>query len=301
MRIGSLFAGIGGLELGLEWAGLGTVVWQVEQDAWCREVLAKHWPSAQRFDDVRTVGAHNLPAVDVLCGGFPCQDISLAGKGAGLAGARSGLWSEFARIIGELRPRLVVVENVAVLRTRGLDRVLADLTACGYGAIWFPIRASDVGAPHRRERLFIVAWRVGQADSDRQGQPQSKGRECDQRGRTEHSGELADSDGARLEGRRLQECARLGERSARQSGASGCSEGSVESGVGREPTRLSAGLDGRWPAGRGQRQHDWEAPRTVEKCPQRTRRLKALGNAVVPQVAYVAGLVACDILRAQVE
>ena len=101
VKIGSLFSGIGGLELGLEWAGVGHTVWQVERDPFCRSILARHWPSAARFDDVRTVGAHNLEPVDVICGGFPCQDISYAGKGLGLAGERSGLWYEFARIIGE--------------------------------------------------------------------------------------------------------------------------------------------------------------------------------------------------------
>src|SRR3990167_10929952 len=133
MRIGSLFSGIGGLELGLEWAGVGRTVWQVELDPYCRAVLAKHWPDAQRFTDVRDCNSTNLPPVDVLCGGFPCQDISDAGKRAGITGARSGLWSEFARIIRELRPRYVVVENVRALLVRGIDTVLGDLAAAGVG------------------------------------------------------------------------------------------------------------------------------------------------------------------------
>ena len=161
MTIGSLFSGIGGLELGLEWAGLGPVKWQVENDAFCRRVLERHWPDAERFDDVRNVSARELEPVDVVCGGFPCQDISLAGRGDGIDGARSGLWSEFARIVGELRPRFVVVENVATLVTRGLDRVFGDLAEGGYDAIWFPLRASDIGASHRRERIFIVAHANG--------------------------------------------------------------------------------------------------------------------------------------------
>jgi len=173
--IGSLFSGIGGLELGLEWAGLGRVTWQVEKDAYCRQVLAKHWPDAVRYEDVRAVGAHNLSRVDVLCGGFPCQDISIAGKGAGLSGARSGLWSEYARIIRELRPRIVVVENVSALVVRGLDRVLCDLAASGYDAVWFHLRASDVGAPHLRERLFIVAYADGVRESQSQGASKKSG------------------------------------------------------------------------------------------------------------------------------
>lgn len=114
MTIGSLFAGIGGLELGLERAGLGPVVWQVEIDPYCRSVLARHWPNAVRYPDVQRVGSANLSPVDIICGGFPCQDVSGAGKGAGLAvGTRSGLWYEYRRIVAELAPRVVVAENVA--------------------------------------------------------------------------------------------------------------------------------------------------------------------------------------------
>ena len=158
MKIGSLFSGIGGLELGLERSIPGAhTVWQVEQNEYARAVLAKHWPNARRYQDVKEVGAHNLEPVDVICGGFPCQDVSVAGKGAGLDGARSGLWTEYARIIRELEPRYVVVENVSALLNRGMGRVLADLAACGYDAIWDCIPAAAVGAHHRRDRLFFVA------------------------------------------------------------------------------------------------------------------------------------------------
>ncbi len=194
VNVGSLFSGIGGLELGLERAGMRTV-FQVESDAYARAVLAKHWPNVRRFDDVRTVGAHNLPPCDVLCGGFPCQDISNAGKRAGIEGARSGLWSEFARIIREIRPRYVLVENVSALVGRGLDRVLRDLAALGFDAEWTCLRASDVGAPHRRERLFLVAYAVGQ------GKLQPEGCLGQLRGRAgDRSQSLSDADRARLEG-----------------------------------------------------------------------------------------------------
>ena len=103
LTVGSLFAGIGGFDLGLERAGFD-IRWQVEIDPFCRAVLAKHWPQVKRYEDVRTVGAHNLERVDVVCGGFPCQDISDAGLRAGIDGKRSGLWSEMARLTGELRP-----------------------------------------------------------------------------------------------------------------------------------------------------------------------------------------------------
>ena len=114
------FSGIGGFDLGFERAGIETI-WQVEIDEYCRKVLARHFPHAQRFSDIRECGAHNLTPVDVLSGGFPCQDISVAGKGAGIEGERSGLWTEYARIIGELRPRYVIVENVAALLGRGIN------------------------------------------------------------------------------------------------------------------------------------------------------------------------------------
>jgi len=158
MRIGSLFAGIGGLELGLEWAGLGPVVWQVEIEPYCRKVLAKHWPDADRsVTDVRDAGRTTLAPVDLICGGFPCQDISTAGKGAGLAGSRSGLWGEFARVVGEMQPTWVVVENVHQGGNRWIDAVVCDLAVKGYEALPIPLRASAVGAWHERARTFVVA------------------------------------------------------------------------------------------------------------------------------------------------
>ena len=162
LTIGSLFAGIGGLELGLERAGLGPVRWQVEIDERCRRVLARHWPDAERFADVRAVGARTLAPVDVVCGGFPCQDISLAGANRGLEGERSGLWYEYQRIIAEIRPRFVVVENVSGLVRRGLDTVLEGLWSLGYAVEGTRMRASDLGAPHRRERLFLIAHTDGE-------------------------------------------------------------------------------------------------------------------------------------------
>jgi DNA (cytosine-5)-methyltransferase 1 len=157
LRIGSLFSGIGLLDLGLIRAGVGEVVWQVEIDEFCRRVLARHWPDIRRFDDVRTVGANEPVRPDLICGGFPCQDLSLAGKRRGLAGERSGLWFEYARIIEELQPRAVIIENVLGLRTSGLSRVLADLAALGFDAEWTSFGACEVGAPHGRKRIWIVA------------------------------------------------------------------------------------------------------------------------------------------------
>jgi DNA (cytosine-5)-methyltransferase 1 len=157
LSVGSLFSGIGGFDLGLERAGM-RVAWQCEADEFCRRVLTRHWPDVPCYPDVRELRADDVGRVDVLCGGFPCQDISSAGLRAGITGARSGLWGEYARLVGELRPRYVIVENVADLLARGMGTVLADLAALGYDAEWDCIPASAVGAPHQRDRVWIVAY-----------------------------------------------------------------------------------------------------------------------------------------------
>jgi len=157
LTVGSLFAGIGGFDLAAERCGM-QVRWQVEIDPFCQRVLAKHWPNVRRYADVRECVAANLEPVDLICGGFPCQDISFAGGGDGLDGERSGMWHQFSRIVGELRPRFVVVENVAALTARGLGRVLGDLAGFGFDAEWSCLSACAVGAPHVRRRLFVVAY-----------------------------------------------------------------------------------------------------------------------------------------------
>jgi DNA (cytosine-5)-methyltransferase 1 len=153
---GSLFAGIGGFDLGFERAGIKTV-WQVEIDPFCRKVLERRFPDVQRIKDVKEVGS-DTERVDVLSGGFPCQDISNAGSFAGIDGPRTGLWREFVRVIGALRPKFVVMENVPALLVRGMGDVLGGLASCGYDAEWEVVPACLFGAPHTRERLFIVAY-----------------------------------------------------------------------------------------------------------------------------------------------
>lgn len=256
----SLFAGIGGLDLGLESTGQFHTHTQVEIDPYCRRVLARRFPLATRHDDVRTFDASHIPPNAVICGGFPCQDISVAGKGAGLDGARSGLWFEFARLIAESRPVGVVIENSPRLERLGLDVIVQFLTAQGYQVEATRINASDVGAPHRRQRLFVIAWRqLGDAHSEgelQQGNPLPEGRR-----RTSHAG--------------------------------GCPprSGSAECRVGGDSHGVPRRLDRRWPAGRGVDQHHREPPRTVPARSQahRKARVKALGNAVVPQVAAIVG------------
>lgn len=165
MTFGSLFAGVGGIDLGLERAGL-ECKWQVEHDGYALKVLEKHWPTVPKYRDVRYFlggkrwrAVRSAWSVDCIAGGFPCIDISNAGKRAGITGKQSGLWSEYARIVRLLRPRFVFVENVPALTIRGLGTVVGDLAALGYDSEWACIPAAAVGAPHPRWRLFLVADR----------------------------------------------------------------------------------------------------------------------------------------------
>ena len=157
LAIGSLFTGVLGLDLAVEAVTGGRLAWCAETDPYAAHVIARRAPGIPNLGDVTKIS--QPPAVDVLCGGFPCQDISLAGSGEGLDGERSGLWWEFRRLIREVVPRFVFVENVAALRSRGLDAVLGSMAGLGFDAEWGSIAAADVGAPHRRRRLFILAYR----------------------------------------------------------------------------------------------------------------------------------------------
>jgi len=209
----ALFAGAGGGILGGLLLGWRTVC-AVELDAYARDVLVARQNDGclapfPIWDDIRTFdGRPWRGAVDVVSGGFPCQDISAAGKGAGIDGARSGLWSEMARVIGEVRPRYVFVENSPMLVRRGLARVLGDLATLGYDAHWGVVGADDVGAPHLRERVWILAYTNGKqledwgasqalagircnvADSVSLRELQPQGCECEERGRTGNGGSM---------------------------------------------------------------------------------------------------------------
>jgi DNA (cytosine-5)-methyltransferase 1 len=157
MNVGGLFSGIGACELGLQRAGM-QISWMCESEPYCRAVLKSHWPAVPCYRDIQRLDGRSAQPIDLLCGGFPCQDISVAGHGIGIAGRRSSLWAHFGRLIDELRPRYVIVENVAALRGRGLDHVLGTLATLRYDAEWDCIPASAVGAPHRRDRIWIVAY-----------------------------------------------------------------------------------------------------------------------------------------------
>lgn len=158
-----LFSGIGGITLGLSKIPDSPYVTKcfVESDPWCQQILRHHWPDTRIHDDVCTLDTGTLGKIDLIAGGFPCQDISFAGGGEGLEGHRSGLWREFRRIIGELRPRFVIVENVSALLYRGLGEVLGDLASLRYDAEWHCIPASHLGGTHIRDRVFIIAYPSG--------------------------------------------------------------------------------------------------------------------------------------------
>ncbi len=317
-----LFSGIGGFSLGLESTGGFRTIGFCEIEPFPREVLRKHWPGVPIWEDIRELTAESLGGLqpDAIVGGFPCQDISVAGKGAGLDGARSGLWSEFARLVVELRPRWVIVENVGALRTRGVDRVCSDLEAQGYSVWPLLVGAWAVGAPHKRDRVWIVAHRDGEGRSEQRsgslldGERAASGHDPDRRG------ERPVGDGQR---NGLQ-----GQRSGRDVG------GSSRNGSGSKAPRADRQV---WPARPGEAQYEWEEPRlayagrgsgdgrqisagpeqagasvnargngaegdaqlpvggAAHGLPERLARrwnreaLKALGNSVVPQVVATIG------------
>jgi DNA (cytosine-5)-methyltransferase 1 len=187
MKVLDLFSGIGGFALGLEAAGFETVAF-CEIDSYAQKVLKKNWPGVPIYDDVRRITADRLVSdgigVDVITGGFPCQDISVAGHRAGITAERSGLWSECARLLGEIRPRYAIFENVTNLLNGGggdwFKRVLWDISSVGYDAEWHCIPASAIGAHHHRDRIWIVAYPQGirlQVSNQQHGLSPEEGRQ----------------------------------------------------------------------------------------------------------------------------
>lgn len=168
LRVLELFAGIGGFSIGLERTGGFVTTAFCEIETFQRGVLANRWPGVPCYDDVRTLTAERLAAdgvaIDVITGGFPCQDVAICGRAAGLDGAKSGLWNEMFRLISGLRPRLVIIENSPVLRSRGLEQILGQFCEIGYDAEWHCIPLNAVDAPHRRDRVWIIAYPSGERD-----------------------------------------------------------------------------------------------------------------------------------------
>ena len=282
MKVLDLFSGIGGFSVGLEATGMQTVAF-CEPDKYCHKVLKKNWPEVPIYDDVRELTADRLIRdgirPDVIAGGFPCQDLSVAGQQAGLDGERSGLWSECARLLGEVRPRYAVFENVTNLLTGDggdwFKRVLWDISEVGYDAEWHCIPASSVGAPHRRDRVWIVAYPNG---NDRRGRDSTES----------HRGK------ARLELRSG------GERQPIQSSNTDVANPIIQGLQGRLHRRQDEERQGehghvrRGSAAHGQpRKNAWDVEpnvgRVANGIPARSHRLKCLGNAVVPAIPQFIG------------
>jgi len=273
MRFGSLFAGIGGIDLGLEWAGM-ECAWQVEIDGYCQKVLAKHWPDVRRYQDVRECGQDNLESVDLIAGGFPCQPHSVAGKRKGAADNRN-LWPEFSRIVAELRPRYVLAENVPGIITTYIDTVLSDLDDLGYTCATFGIPAVAFDAPHRRERIFIVAYAErpewGTSKSSGNVRDGSDARWSEKAGWTGASGQdggardVADSHGETKRHRH-----------------DGKGETFSRCVAPNETERKSISDSKSWNA-------EPNVGRVAHGISHRVDRLRGLGNAVVPQVAEWIG------------
>ena len=242
MKVLDCFAGIGGFSLGLERAGFETVAF-CEIDPYCQKVLAKHWPGVPIYDDIREVTADRLIRdgirPDVITGGFPCQDLSAAGKQAGIDGERSGLWAELARLIGELQPRYAIMENVTNLISgdsgRWFGRVLGDLAQVGYDAEWHCISASAIGAHHHGDRVWILAY----------------SNSVERQSGAEEQGILRDL----------------------------FTNGAVNDNAGRPSQAQDIGCWATEPS----------VGRVAPRIPNRSHRLKALGNAVVPQIPELIG------------
>jgi DNA (cytosine-5)-methyltransferase 1 len=265
MRFVSLFAGIGGIDLGLERAG-HTCVGQVEIDDYATRVLEKHWPDTPRLRDVREFEGHEFGEFDLLTGGYPCQPFSMAGQRKGEHDERH-LWPEVHRIICNVRPQYVLLENVTGHLSLGFGRVLGDLAESGYDAQWDCIPAAAVGAPHRRDRVFILATRRTQmADSNSIGcvhgqttQHSTKRKQYAQRDASASSSTMAD---------------------AAHSNVSKPAKGQNRTKFNKLPLQL--------------RRSSWwqiepDVGRVADGIPDRVDRLKGLGNAVVPQVAEWIG------------
>ncbi|UIO41650.1 DNA (cytosine-5-)-methyltransferase, partial [Brevibacillus brevis] len=296
MRMLSLFAGIGGIDLAAHWAGIETVAF-CEIEPFCQKVLQKHWPRLPIFDDVRTINKQQLiekgvigdeRAIDIICGGYPCQPFSNAGQRLGEEDDRH-LWPEMLRLIRELRPTWVLGENVDGHVTLGLDIVLSDLDKEGYTARAFIIPAAAVYAPHQRKRVFIVAHSTSERCREtRQYCKRSKKRTSSggkilahtkfigpSRQRKSFESVYPKKDQTRKTSRTVN--VRIGK------------QWSVEPRVGGDLGGLSDWLDRfRWPAARGKQQYDWEPERVTEELPASIQgaRLKSLGNAVNPAQVF---------------
>lgn len=316
----SLFSGIGGIDLAAEWAGIETVAF-CEREPFPKKVLRKHWPNVPIYDDVCTLSREVLErdgvigpgrAIDIISAGYPCQPFSNAGKRRGKEDDRH-LWPEVKRLLSEIRPRWFLGENVAGHITLGLDDVLSDLESIGYTAQPVVIPACAVGAPHRRDRIFILAYASCELSYGRRREGGGRAQHSDRRQdvanapsgrggelpvfRTGSQQEDANADGCSQDVgyTKLIRCSGESWRRTKQQPTNGHFE--LENGIGKDgatESRLGGMLDGisgwmdkyKWPAAQGQNQYDWEPPRVATGVKDRVGRLKSLGNAVNPAQVY---------------
>ena len=269
MTFGSLFAGIGGFDLGLERAGM-ICRWQVENNPFCNKILAKHWPDVKRYGDIKDVGKHNLESVDLICGGFPCQPFSVAGKQRGKEDDRY-LWPEMLRVITEVKPTWIIGENVAGIIRMELDQVLFDLEDQGYEAQPLVIPACAVDAPHRRDRVWIVAHSAKQRERRRRVQRSNKDRATIK--------EWA-SDKFTRPGKNVADAQCINDDSTRYGTGKNCRQQSREAKIFRDGYK--------WLPESG-------ICRVANGVSRRVDRLRALGNAVVPQIVEIIGRYIVDI------
>jgi hypothetical protein len=270
VRVGSLFAGIGGFDLAARWMGWETV-WFSEVDEYAAARLAEHFPGVPNHGDITQIDFAAVEPIDMLCGGFPCQDVSQAGPRVGIEGARSGLWTHYARAIRDLRPRYAVVENTPGLLHRGMGRVLGDLAELGYAAEWAVLSAGELGAPHLRERVWIVAYPEHQPDAPERGQRPTTSGQGARRGDGARGGRAPAQRqepicGAWEVGGSLSEAARLiaGQLRRGERTAEGAGDGDVlRAWLQPEPCRVAHGLPAELDA-----------------------RHRCTGNAIVPACAY---------------
>lgn len=283
LTVGSLFAGVGGFDLGLEWASM-KILWRVEKEDFCLKVLERHWPRSKRYSDIKEVNTNELETVDLICGGFPCQPFSIAGKQRGKEDDRY-LWPEMLRIIAGLKPRWVIGENVANFQRMGLDDAISDLESIGYTTWPVIIPACALGAWHRRDRVFIIAH----SNRDR----------CDSGGdykrkRPIQSHEEWNSEKGHQEWNR-------GEYDSRKI----CKDVSNPDSFGKSQQEGCQQDQRRWISNCGQESiSGWEywaaepgVGRVANGIPDRMDRIRAIGNAVVPQIVEVIGRYIIEIER----
>ncbi len=277
-----LFSGIGGFALAARWVGWETVGF-CEIDPYCQQVLRKHWPDVPIYEDVRELDGRTVGHVDIITGGYPCQPFSVAGKRRGEADDRH-LWPEFARLIRELRPFVVVGENVAGHINLGLNDVLSDLEGLSYITEQFVIPACAVNAPHRRDRLWIVAH----ADSNRKSDGTKHEREISRRIRN-----APDSNSERGRTEQEQRTKRESPAKPGNDGKEGTVANANSPGPQERPInpgmeeKTNGGIQGQAPPICGWWDAEPDVGRVANGLPRRVDRLRGLGNAIVPQVAEV--------------